>query len=282
VLTGEGSDEIFAGYPHFRRDLLLAQARTPGGAGDVEQLLARLQSGNQVSSGLLLPLGPSQALGGLEAVLGFAPSWLEAFSAQGVRLFPLFSDGFARVMAGRDAYRALLDGLDVRGQLHGRHPVHQSMYTWSKTFLPNYILSVLGDRMEMSHSVEGRVPFLDHKVVELACRLPVGQKIHDMIEKHILREAARPVLTETVYRRQKHPFLAPPALLNPDGRLHALLQDVARGPALAALPFYDQRKVVALLDRLPQLDAPARAAYDNALTGILSACLLQQQLRLAA
>ncbi len=66
----------------------------------------------------------------------------------------------------------LLDGLDVPGQLAGREPVNQSLYLWSKAVLPNYILAVLGDRMEMAHSVEGRVPFLDHHVVELvrACR----------------------------------------------------------------------------------------------------------------
>jgi asparagine synthase (glutamine-hydrolysing) len=72
--------------------------------------------------------------------------------------------------------------------------------------------------------------------------------------------------------------------LNPRGRLNQLLRDSVRGSALAALPFYDQKnqkKVIALLDRV-QLDAPAQSAFDNALTGILSACLLQQQLHLDA
>ena len=50
---------------------------------------------------------------------------------------------------------ALLDDLDVRGQLAGRDPVHQSLYLWSKTVLPSYILTMLGDRMEMAHSIEG-------------------------------------------------------------------------------------------------------------------------------
>ena len=76
--------------------------------------------------------------------------------------------------------------------------------------LPSYVLTVLGDRMEMAHSVEGRLPFLDHHVVELARDLPVSQKIRGMTEKYVLREAARPVLTATVYGRQKHPFITPP------------------------------------------------------------------------
>ena len=104
----------------------------------------------------------------------------------------------------------------MRGQLDGRDPVHQSLYLWSKTMLPNYILTMLGDRMEMAHSIEGRVPFLDHHVVEVIRSQPVSQKIHGMTEKYVLREAVRDVITDTVYRRQKHPFLSPPATLNPE------------------------------------------------------------------
>ena len=51
--------------------------------------------------------------------------------------------------------------------LAGRDPLHQSLYMWAKTVLPGYILTMLGDRMEMAHSIEGRVPFLDHHVVEV-------------------------------------------------------------------------------------------------------------------
>ena len=155
--------------------------------------------------------------------------------------------------------------------------MNQSLYTWSKTLLPNYILNVLGDRMEMAHSVEGRVPFLDHHVVEVARSLPVSMKIHDMTEKFVLREAARPLLTDTVYKRQKHPFLAPPATLDPTSRLNELLQDTVRGSRLAAVPFYDQRRVVALLDAVPGMDAVSQSALDNVFSGILSACLLQER-----
>ena len=112
--------------------------------------------------------------------------------------------------------------------------------------------------MEMAHSIEGRVPFLDHHVVELVRALPVAQKIRGMTEKYVLREAVRDVLTDTVYRRQKHPFLSPPVALTPDERLHELVQDTLRGPALASLPFFDQQKVVALLDR-PGHDGRGRA-----------------------
>jgi asparagine synthase (glutamine-hydrolysing) len=275
VLTGEGSDEILAGYPHFRRDLLLEEAE----GLDPEQVRRRLEelgSSNPVSRGLLLPEGRSAPLGPVRQALGFVPSWMEAGASRAFKLQELFTDGFAAEFAGVDAYGELLRELDVPGQLAGRERVHQSLYLWAKTWLPNYVLTVLGDRMEMAHSVEGRVPFLDHRVAELARDLPVSQKIRGDVEKHVLREAARPVLTATVYGRHKHPFLSPPATLAPEGRLHSMMQDTLRGSALSSLPFFDRARVVALLDALPSMDDAARTAYDPVLMTVLSACVLQQ------
>lgn len=90
------------------------------------------------------------------------------------------------------------------------------------------------------------------------------------------------VLTETVYNRHKHPFTSPPVALTPNERLHQLLQDTLRGPVLASLPFYDQTRVIALLDRLPEMDEGARTAIDPALMILLSACVLHDRFNLAA
>jgi asparagine synthase (glutamine-hydrolysing) len=141
---------------------------------------------------------------------------------------------------------------------------------------------MLGDRMEMAHSVEGRVPFLDHHLIELVRSLPVRQKIRGLTEKYVLREATRSVLTETVYARHKHPFTSPPVALAPDERLHDMLQSTLRGPTLASLPFYDRSKVVALLDSLPRMDVAGRTAVDPALMMLLSACVLQERFALSA
>jgi asparagine synthase (glutamine-hydrolysing) len=148
--------------------------------------------------------------------------------------------------------------------------------------LPGYILAMLGDRMEMAHSVEGRVPFLDHHVVELIRSQPVTQKIHGMTEKYVLREAVRDVITDTVYRRQKHPFLSPPATLNPKEKLSAFMQDTLRGPVLADIPFFNQKKVIGLLDSLHTMDEGSRIANDQVLMSLVSACVLQDRFRLAA
>jgi asparagine synthase (glutamine-hydrolysing) len=141
---------------------------------------------------------------------------------------------------------------------------------------------MLGDRMEMAHSIEGRVPFLDHHVAEVIRSQPVNQKIRGMTEKYVLREAARDVITDTVYRRQKHPFLAPPASLSPQGRFNALVQDTLRGPACASIPFFDRKKVIQLLDRVDEMDDAGRVVNDQTLMLVASACVLHERFRLGA
>jgi asparagine synthase (glutamine-hydrolysing) len=281
VLTGEGSDEILGGYAHFRRDMLLYNQQGQDPAA-VAQLLQELEQNNSVSRGLLLPHGESVPLTGVKRVLGFLPSWIETFASRSAKMRALLDESFLDAFAAREPYHALLSGLDVQGQLLGRAAVHQSLYLWSKTMLPSYILTVLGDRMEMAHSIEGRVPFLDHHVVEKICALPVSLKIRGMTEKYVLREAVRDVITDTVYRRQKHPFMSPPATLDPQARLHEFVQDRLRGRGLASIPFFDQKKVVGLLDRLHTMDESARVANDQILMFLTSACVLQERFQLAA
>ena len=102
----------------------------------------------------------------------------------------LLNGDFLQKFGQREGFRSFMSDIDVLGQLTGREPLHQSLYLWAKTALPSYILTMLGDRMEMAHSIEGRVPFLDHHVVEVIRSQPVSQKIRGMTEKYVLREAA--------------------------------------------------------------------------------------------
>lgn len=281
VITGEGSDEILGGYAHFRRDMVLYN-RNGQAAEEAAALLRDLETANPVSRGLLLPHGAAKPLDNVKRSLGFVPSWIETFSARAAKMQPLWASDFADRFGPRESYHSLLNGIDIRGQLYGRDPVHQSLYLWSKTLLPGYILNVLGDRMEMAHSVEGRLPFLDHHVVEVLRSQPVHQKIHGMTEKYVLREAVRDVITATVYKRQKHPFLSPPATLNPTQKLSVLVNDTLRGSALSSIPFFDQKKIIALLDRLPAMDEGARVANDQVLMILVSACILQERFSLGS
>ena len=281
VYTGEGSDEIFGGYIHFRTDMLEHNTRGQDPA-EVQRLREQLEAANLVSRGLLIPSGETGSMESAQRLLGFVPGCLKVFAAQGRQRLQILSADFVAQFIGRDSTRLFLDQFDIPGVLNGRDPLNKSLFVWAKGFLPTYILNLLGDRMEMAHSIEGRVPFLDHHVVECVCRAPVSMKIRGLTEKYLLREAAKPVITETVYRRQKHPFLAPPVTITPTERFHELMQDTLRGPLLSALPFYDKKKVVALLDRVPAMSASDSITWDPILMSVLSACVIQKRFQLSS
>jgi len=281
VLTGEGSDEILGGYLHFRRDMLShnSKGQELTAAAALQQ---KLEKFNPVSGGFAHTNGNARALDGIRRLLGFVPAWIETSSTQSARLHAVLADEFLQSFKGRDGYRCFFNGVDVAGQLAGRHPLHQSLYLWAKTRLPNYLLTLLGDRMEMAHSIEGRVPFLDHHLVEVIRSQPVTQKIRGATQKYVLRESARDVITDTVYRRPKHAFLSPPAALHPKGRLSVLMQDMLRGPVLASMPFFDQGKIICLLDNLYAMDEGSGVANDQVLMILFSASVLQDRFHISA
>ena len=282
VLTGEGSDEILAGYPPFRRDMLLHHTAGQNPA-DVSRLLHELETGNQVSRGLLMPDGDGDVGPACARILGFVPTWIEAQGGGRRRMASMMRDDFLAAHRDVDVIGTLLSSLDVKRRMEGRNAVHVALYLWAKTILPHYILSNLGDRMEMAHSVEGRVAFMDHHVAEFLHHTPVAMKIRGMTEKYILREAVKDVITPTVYNRQKHPFLAPPSTLHQDEPLHALMQDTLRSAAVDKVPFLDRRKVVGVLDALEkETDVGKHIVNDQMLTVALSMVFMHEGLGLAA
>jgi asparagine synthase (glutamine-hydrolysing) len=129
--------------------------------------------------------------------------------------------------------------------------------------------------------VEGRLPFLDHEVGKFLQGVPPELMIRGTTEKHLLREAVRDLVTPTLYRRQKHPFLAPPPLLRPGSRFFELLRDTVNGSAAAAVPFFDAPAVRRVIDTLPQLVGEQRAAAERSAVLTLSTILLHQRLGLS-
>ncbi|CAK18134.1 asparagine synthase (glutamine-hydrolyzing) [Pseudomonas entomophila] len=279
VLTGEGADEILAGYPIFRQDLLMSQA----GEMDREELerkLDALKLANKTSIGLLLSEESGSEHAFIRSLLGYVPAQL----AGSIRRFKLYSSfyrpEFLSMMQGRDSIAAFLDGLDVSRQLKGRDEVNQSLYLWNKTSFPNYMLSVLGDRMEMAHSIEGRPPFLDHALAEFCAGIPVSQKIHLEREKHLLRSSVRELIPQSIFDRQKQPFMAPAISRASHGALQAFVCDMLNSSTAQDLPFYDNRKLLALINNIPNLPANVQAGADALLIQVASACSLQKQFNL--
>ncbi len=276
VLTGEGSDEMLAGYAHFRQDMLNHDSAGQDPA-EIARLAAALAETNKVSQGILLSDEKSAGSALMRRLLGFTPSMYMPFFARLRRLEPLLNADYFAPFQGRDSASLLLDNLDVKGRINGRAPVHQSLYLWSKTALPGYILTLLGDRMEMAHSIEGRVPFLDHKVAEFLFKTPVNLKIRGVTEKFILREATRDVLTDTVYRRQKHPFLSPPDASGVPSKMATLIQDTLRSKVVDSVPFLNGTAIRGLADRLGTMTAADRGRIDSDLMTLISQIFLHER-----
>src|SRR5262249_29306218 len=95
----------------------------------------------------------------------------------------LFSDELAQSLAGHDVVRELLS--DLPDQFSEWDSLAQDQYLESRTLLSGYLLCSQGDRMLMAHSVEGRFPFLDREVVDLASKLPSRAKLRVLDEKHV-------------------------------------------------------------------------------------------------
>lgn len=269
AMTGEGADELLAGYPHLREDLI-----------EHDQMLqshrAALYESNDRLAGVFLAHGDTLPTEEIEKALGYTPSFLRAKASLGFRMAAILSGDF-RNEQNRDIYADLARASDVEGQMRGRHVVNQSSYLWTRLALATYILRTLGDGCEMAHAVEGRLPFLDHKLFEFCRAMPVRLKIRDMVEKYVLREALKPLITDTVYKRQKHPFIAPPVSCFSNPALDTFIQDTLRSAAFNAMPFFDKEKVMGWLDSLPKLPEKDRVAAEPLLMMILTSFLIHKR-----
>jgi asparagine synthase (glutamine-hydrolysing) len=152
----------------------------------------------------------------------------------------------------------------------------RAQYLEIKIFLSQYLLSSQGDRMAMAHSIEGRFPFLDWRVVEFCNRLPADFKLHRLVEKYLLRKMGERWLPEEIWGRRKRPYRAPihrsffsqPRL----GYVHELLS--AEGLKRSGL---FKTGAVGQLVRKIEDGKPLGETDDMALVGILSTQLLHQQ-----
>ncbi len=286
VFTGEGADEMLAGYAFERRDLMLFGGSYKTQA-DRQAAISELIKRNPLSKSLMFPDGVSAP--GCDLVreaIGFCPTWMENVSKQLVQLSGLMSADILAADILEKPYVSMLSEIGLPTKVQGCDAVNISLYTWQKTMLINFILTVLGDRMEMAHSIEGRVPFLDHRVAEYAAGLPVSYKIRKMTEKYVLREACKDVITPELYQRQKHPFLAPPMAKSDKNNVNDPLmqhcEDVIRSSTFADQPFFDPKKARDLLDSLITADVELVDQTSPLIQRMATMSLMQQRFGITA
>jgi asparagine synthase (glutamine-hydrolysing) len=212
VVTGEGSDELFAGYPAFRNDLFLHGLEHLSET-DRETWGQALHEENALFRGAMLAENAIDDPALTERI-GFTPACLQPWLAASAFVPDLLHPEIQNKLAGYEPGAAIAHALDADA-LRGRHPLDRAQYVWIKTMLEGQILTWGGDRVDMANSMEARPAFLDHHLAEVAATLPPAVRIKGRTEKWVLREAMKGLLPRVLYEREKFAFMAPPAHTDP-------------------------------------------------------------------
>jgi asparagine synthase (glutamine-hydrolysing) len=205
VVGGEGADEVFLGSDLFKEQSVRRFCmRQPQSLGRL-RLFDRIYPGLSNAAG-----GPASPRHPFEEVA--APndplfSHLPCFTAS--RIDDFYVPEFKARLGGLDLTTELRASLPTR--FFGWSPLNQAAYLEMTTRLSPYLLSSNGDRMTMAHGVEGRYPFLDHRLFEFAAALPTGSKLRGLREKEVLRRWASRILPDRVKSKQKPSPRAPNA-----------------------------------------------------------------------
>lgn len=272
VLAGEGADELFAGY-EFSRQALLSSGTNASLSKWPRMLLRMMSPKNSVEQQIA---HTSPWLGRVSRVLAFSPDLVDYVAGKFTLLQSMLATSFAQEFQRRDPYREFFRQFKWRADLFGREPVKLILYLWMKSLFVNYVLA--GERLDMAHAVEVRLPFLDHKLFEFARSIPASMLAKNGAQKYLLREAVKPFITDEVYRGAKQPFFAPPMLMgNP---MYELLQDLLRSQSFKSVPFFDQSSVIRFLDELPAMDEGSRKSMDPVLFIMASIGVLHEHHRL--
>jgi asparagine synthase (glutamine-hydrolysing) len=273
VLTGEGADEMLAGYDIFKEDRIRRfWARNPDSA--MRPLLLRrlypdvrnLQTGDRA----FLQAFFGAELGALDRK-GYSHlvRWRNT-----ARLKRLFSEGLRASLADYDSEADLASVLDDR--LLGWHPLSQAQYVEATIFLSQYLLAAQGDRVAMANSVEGRFPFLDYRVVEYCNRIPPSLKLRGLNEKFVLKEAVRDLVPPEIRRRVKRPYRAPihRPFFGPGAPDY--VSELLAPVAIARAGRFNPAAVARLVEKARRA-AELSETDSMALVGVLSAQLLHHQ-----
>ena len=204
VVGGEGADEIFLGNDLFKEHSVRRFCmRRPQSLGR-QRLFDRVyRDGSQAAR------EPESYRALLEAAKANDPlfSHLPRFTSS--RIGDFYTPEFRAGLGGLDVVAELRASLPTR--FFGWSPLNQAAYLEMTTRLSPYLLSSTGDRMTMAHGVEGRYPFLDHRLFEFAAALPTGSRLRGLREKEVLRRWASRILPGQVKARRKSSHRTPDA-----------------------------------------------------------------------
>jgi len=206
VLTGEGSDEIFGGYDIFKETKIRYFWSKNPSSRSRPLLLKRLYPTLPLSKVRFNYFLEEFYKEGLTETDRYYFSHMPRIKATS-RIKDFYAADFKSKSAASDPLNAFAHILPFR--FAQWHHVSRAQFIEAKSLLSGYLLSSQGDRMAAANAVEGRYPFLDHRVVELAARIPPHYKLFGLKEKWVLKKAMRGALPEAILKRPKQPYMAP-------------------------------------------------------------------------
>lgn len=270
VLTGEGADEVFGGYDIFKE----AKIRNFW-AKDPDSKLRPLLLGR------LYPyIFKDDRV--KQTLIAFFKNGIDnpddPFFSHNIRwkntskIKNFFSDQIKDNTKDYDGYSELLKLLPADYSYWDT--VTKSQFLESLIFLSNYLLSSQGDRVAMAHSVELRVPYLDHRIIELLNKVNSEIKINGLNEKYLLKQVFKNRLPSNIISRWKNPYRAPihKALLNNNLNL---VKDYCSEDAIKRTGIFEYSKVQKLINKLEKLDK-ASEFDEMALVGIISTQIISK------
>lgn len=207
VLTGEGADEVLFGYDSFKELKLLnfwkKNIASPCRPQLIKKLYPHLQHYSNPKQFGLIKMYYEDFLSEYDNEL----TGLNIRINNNKILANLFNKDHA-IAFDKEALRERIRGV-LPDNFSTWSILQQNHFLEMKTLLSGYLLSSQGDRMAMAHSVEGRYPFLDHRLVEQSFHLPDSYKLKVLSQKYLLTETFKDKIPASIIQRPKRPYMAP-------------------------------------------------------------------------
>jgi asparagine synthase (glutamine-hydrolysing) len=270
VITGEGADEIFAGYNIFKE----AKIRRFWANEPNSTMRPRLLSGLYP----YLPMMKNSNNMALKMFFGYKmnetnnPLYSHLLRWHNTsRITTYFSDEFTSSLKTYNPLERINNSLPEEFKYWSS--LAQSQYLESTIFMSGYLLSSQGDRVAMGNSVEGRYPFLDYRVIEFASKLPDRHKLNCLNEKYILKRMGKRKIPDSILNRSKQAYRAPIAssffsTSRPDNISEALSES-----CIKEFGIFDPKKVMTLQKKMETNNSNSEIDQ-MAIAGILSTQLL--------
>jgi len=273
VITGEGSDEILAGYDIYREAKIRRFWSSQPDSKTRPLLLKTLYPDIphlRTANPNILKMFFGYKLDDIHNP--FYSHLLRWNNANHIK--KSFSEGLKDTLEGYSPFNELTDKLPA--DFDKWDPLAQSQWLETTIFMSGYLLSTQGDRMGMANSIEGRYPFLDYRVIEFCAALPPRLKLNGITEKFLLKRLMKNRLPESIVRRPKQPYRAPisSVFLAKDAPeyVNLMLSDTYTKKA----GIFDQDFIATMISRIEKTGVASEV--DNmTLTAIISTHLLYHQ-----